>query len=42
MRVLVADDDAVTRRTLVGLLGHLGHESIEELAHYRQHFLRLP
>jgi two-component system cell cycle response regulator len=29
MRVLVADDDAVTRRTLVGLLGHLGHESIE-------------
>ena len=29
MRVLVADDDAVTRRTLVSLLDHLGHEAVE-------------
>lgn len=29
MRVLVADDDPVTRRQLVGLLEHLGHEALE-------------
>lgn len=29
MKVLVADDDPVTRRTLAGLLDYLGHEVIE-------------
>jgi two-component system, cell cycle response regulator len=29
MKVLVADDDAITRRTLCALLYHLGHETVE-------------
>lgn len=29
MKVLVADDDPITRRALVGLLANLGHESLE-------------